>query len=170
MIFVYADHEALKTFLTGLDNDTHGRIAKWEERLRVYDIPLLHRSAKTHFMAIADGLSRLPTHLLSIHVAEDTEGLRPFIGGVVPVAGLVVDVGVNGNLVVAQCKGVGFWQISGNGKGEYTEDGCTRIGQGEGEDVDRFVETLRLPEEEVGNKRGDGISWRNAVGDIKRRK
>jgi len=32
------------------------------------------------------------------------------------------------------------------------------------------VGTLRLPEEEVGNKRDDGISWRNAVGDIKRRK
>jgi len=101
MIFVYTDHEALRTLLTGLNNDAHGRIAKWEEWLGEYDIRLLHRSAKTHFMGIADGLSRLPTHLLSIHVAEDTEGLRPFIGGVVPVAGLVVDVGVNGNLAVA---------------------------------------------------------------------
>jgi len=82
----------------------------------------------------------------------------------------VVDVGVNGNLVVALDKGVGFWQISGNGKGEYTEDGCTRIGEGEGDDVDGFVGTLRSPEEKVINTRGYGISWRKAVGDIKRRK
>ena len=170
MIFVYTDHEALKTLLTGLDNDAHGRIAKWQERLGEYDIRLLHRSAKTHFIGIADGLSRLPTHLLSIHVAEDTEGLRPFIGGVVPVAGLVVDVGVNGNLAVALRKGVGFWQMSGKGKGEYTEDSCTSIGQGEVEVVDRFVGILRLEAKDSGNGRGEGISWKKAVWDIRRRK
>lgn len=32
-VFVYTDDEALKTLLTRLDNDAHGRIAKWKERL-----------------------------------------------------------------------------------------------------------------------------------------
>jgi len=77
MIFVYTDHETLKTLLTRLDNNAQRHIAKWQERLGEYHIQLLHRSAKTQFMGIADGLSQLPTHFLSIHVAEDTEGLRP---------------------------------------------------------------------------------------------
>jgi len=84
-ILVYTDHEALRTLLTGLDNDTHGRIAKWQERLGEYDIKLLHWSAKIHFMGIADGLSRLPTRLLVQHVAEDSEGLRLFIPSLIPV-------------------------------------------------------------------------------------
>jgi len=61
LVMVYTDHEALKTLLTGADNDAHGRIAKWQERLGEYNIRLLHRSARTHFIGIADGLSRLPT-------------------------------------------------------------------------------------------------------------
>ena len=32
-ILVYTDHKALLVLLTGLDNDAHGRIAKWQERL-----------------------------------------------------------------------------------------------------------------------------------------
>jgi len=79
-ILVYTDHEALPTLLTGLDNDAHGPIVKLQERLGVYDVKLLHRSAKTHFMGIADGLSRLPDRLLSQHVAEDSVGLLPFLG------------------------------------------------------------------------------------------
>ena len=62
--FVYTEHEALKVLLPGPDNDAHGRIAKWQERLGEYDFPLLHRAAGTHFMGIADGLSRLPTALM----------------------------------------------------------------------------------------------------------
>ena len=73
-VFFYTDHEALKTLLTGLDNDAHSRIARWQERLGENNLRLLHRLAKTHFMAIADGLSRLPTRLLSSHFAEDVEG------------------------------------------------------------------------------------------------
>jgi len=37
-VFVYTDHEALRTLLTGPDNDAHGRIAKWQERLGEYDL------------------------------------------------------------------------------------------------------------------------------------
>jgi len=74
-VFIYTDHEALKILLTGSDNDAHGRIAKWQERLGEYNLRLFHRSAKTHFIGIADVLSRLPTRLLTSHVAEDTEGL-----------------------------------------------------------------------------------------------
>ena len=58
---VYSDHEVFKTLLTGLNNTTHGRIAGWQERLSEYDIHLFPRSAKSHFMGRAGGLSRLPT-------------------------------------------------------------------------------------------------------------
>ena len=74
---VYTDHEALKVLLTGPDNDAHGRIAKWQERLGEYDFQLLHRTAGTHFMGIADGLSRLPTTLMQRAFIEDSEGPRP---------------------------------------------------------------------------------------------
>jgi len=49
-VYVYTDHKALKTLLTGSENDAHGRIAKWQEWLGEYNIKLLHRSAKTHYM------------------------------------------------------------------------------------------------------------------------
>jgi len=100
-VFVYTDHEALKTLLTGPDNDAHGPIAKWQERFCEYDIRLLHRPARTHFMAIADGLSRLPSRLLSSHFAEDVEGCRPLVGHLVQVSGQVTDVGVNGGMAMA---------------------------------------------------------------------
>ena len=72
-IFVYTDHEALRVLLTGIDNDAHGRIARWQERLGEYNLRLLHRSSTTHFMGIADGLSRLPTRWLEAHFMEDSE-------------------------------------------------------------------------------------------------
>ena len=74
---VYTDHEALKVLLTGPDNDAHGRIVKWQERLGEYDFQLLHHTAGTHFMGIADGLSRLPTTLMQQAFIEDSEGPRP---------------------------------------------------------------------------------------------
>jgi len=101
LVIVYTDHEALKTLLTGLDNNTHGRIAKGQERLSEYDIQLLHRSAKVHFMGIADWLLRLPTCLLATHTAEDSEGLRPYMDGIVPVSVLVTDVIVNSTSAIA---------------------------------------------------------------------
>lgn len=122
-IFVYTDHEALKTLLTGPDNDAHGRIAKWQERLGEYDIRLLHRPAKTHFMAIADGLSRLPTRLLKSHVAEDVEGCRPRVGVLIPVYGQVMDTMVNGALAIGlRCDGR-FWKRLGIGERQEAEEG-----------------------------------------------
>ena len=76
-ILVYTDHEALWVLLRGLDNDAHGRIAKWQERLGEYNFRLLHRAASTHFMGIADGLSRLPSRLMQKSFTEDSDGLRP---------------------------------------------------------------------------------------------
>ena len=108
-VIVYTDHSALRTLLTGQDNYAHGRIAKWQERLGEYHIRLLHRSAKVHFMGIADGLSRLPTRLLALHVAEDTEGPRPIMGLVIPVIRLATDVVVNGSLAVTLRMDHGFW-------------------------------------------------------------
>jgi hypothetical protein len=75
---VYTDHEALKTLLVGVDNDAHGRIANWQDRFGEYNVQLFHRSSKTHFMGIADGLSWLPTRLLGQHVMEDSD--RPESG------------------------------------------------------------------------------------------
>jgi len=115
-VIVYTDHEALKTLLTGADNDAHGRIAKWQERLGEYDIKLLHRSVKSHFIGTADGLLRLPTRLLGYHFAEDTEGLRPCMEGVVPVGGVVTDVKVNAGLAVALRSGMEFWNLGEIGK------------------------------------------------------
>ena len=73
---VYTDHEALKVLLMGMDNDAHGRIAKWQERLGEYYFRLIHRVSATHFMGIADGLSRLPTRLMQLPFAKDSDGIR----------------------------------------------------------------------------------------------
>ena len=76
-ILVCTDHEALQVLLTGLDNDAHGRIAKWQERLGEYNLHHLHRAASTHFMGIADARSRLPLRLMQRAFVEDSDGLRP---------------------------------------------------------------------------------------------
>ena len=76
-ILVYTDHEALKVLLTGIDNDAHGRIAKWQERLGEYNFSLIHRTASAHFMGIADGLSRLPSALMQQAFIEDSDGPQP---------------------------------------------------------------------------------------------
>jgi len=143
-VFVYTDHEALKTLLTGPDNDAHGRIAKWQERLGEYDIRLLHRPAKTHFMAIADGLSRLPTRLLSSHFAEDVEGCRPVVGHLVQISGQVTDVRVNCGMAMALRCDYRFWlRGKGYGKleGEWAEE---NVG---GKKVDGFMRIAMLKAE-----------------------
>jgi hypothetical protein len=76
---VYTDHEALKTLLVGVDNDAYGRIANWQDRLGKYNVQLFHRCSKIHFMGIADGLSQLPTRLLSQHVMEDSHRPAPVL-------------------------------------------------------------------------------------------
>jgi len=151
-VFVYTNHEALKTLLTGLDNDAHGRIAKWQERLGEYDLRLLHCSAKTHFIGIADGLSRLPTRLLGYHTAEDVEGLRPCMEGIVPVSGIATDVKINAGLSVALRLGEGFWPI-GTMEGEL---GCRNHHKGTTAEVKRegFLGVLAAeagPVEEMGD-------------------
>ena len=74
-VIVYTDHQALKTLLTGPANDSHGRIANWQQRLAEYDVVLVHRKANTHFMGIADGMSRMPTSLMGPAFAEDAMGM-----------------------------------------------------------------------------------------------
>ena len=71
---VYTDYQALKTLLTGPSNNSHGRIANWQQRLSEYDIILVHRKANTHFMGIVDGMSRLPSCLMGKSFAEDAIG------------------------------------------------------------------------------------------------
>ena len=41
-VYVYTDHQALKTLLTGPKNDSHGRIVNWQQRIFQYDMILLH--------------------------------------------------------------------------------------------------------------------------------
>ena len=71
-VILYSDHEALqKIFNTG--QTEKGRISNWLDRLGEYDIKLCYRPSTDQHIAIADGLSRMPTRLTSIPVAEDTE-------------------------------------------------------------------------------------------------
>jgi len=111
-VLVYTDHSALRILLTELDNDAHGRIARWQERLGEYHLQLLHRSAKTHFMGIADGLSRLPTRLMGLTMVEDVEGLIPIISSVIAVTGLATDVMINSFVAQVLRNDRSFW---GNG-------------------------------------------------------
>ena len=101
-IYVDIDHEALGVLLTGLDNNAHGRVAKWQERVGEYNYQLLHRSATAQFLGIANGLSRLPTNLMQRHFAEDSEGLwpRPAIIACGQ-AGIYIKVPVNAHLAIA---------------------------------------------------------------------
>ena len=73
-VMVYTDHEALKAlFKTG--NTESGRIATWMDRLGEYDLKVFHRPSRDPHIGIADGLSRMPTRLLSSSRQEDS--IRP---------------------------------------------------------------------------------------------
>ena len=109
-LLVYMDHSALRTLLTGLDTDAHGPIALWQERLGEYNMRLLHRSAKTHFMGIANS-SHLPTPLLQHTTMDDGEGLSPQIANVVAITGLATDVMVNSGLAIALRSDQKFWDM-----------------------------------------------------------
>ena len=131
---VYTDHEALKVLLTGLDNDAHGRIAKWQERLGEHHFRLIHRAGVTHFMGIADGLSRLPTALMQCSFAEDSEGLRP-----TPIIVMARQHGINyrvwpmARLATRLRYNEGFWGVAGSGEawvGVLVEQGVDRGGTG----------------------------------------
>ena len=73
---VYTDHQALQTVMNGA-REGHGRLSRWQDRLSEYDIVVQHLSSREPQIGIADGLSRLPTRLTTIHRAEDSERL-PF--------------------------------------------------------------------------------------------
>ena len=69
---VYTDHDALVTTLES-GTDSHGKIARWLDRLTEYDIEVHHRPGKSNLVCIADGLSRLPGSLQDEPVRFDTE-------------------------------------------------------------------------------------------------
>ena len=131
---VYTDHEVLKVLLTGLDNDAHGRKAKWQERLGEYHFRLIHRAGVTHFMGIANGLSRLPTALMQRPFAEDSEGLRP-----TPIIIMARQHGIDYSvwptawLATLLRYDEGFWGVAGSGEarvGVLAEQGVERGGLG----------------------------------------
>ena len=167
LVMVYTDHEALKTLLTGLDNNAHGHIAMWQECLSEYDIKLLHRSAKVHFMGIADGLSMLPTPRLATHTAQDSEGLRPYMNGIVPVSGLVTDVLVNSTLAISLGTNYKVWAMESGEQDEVRERWAVN-NMREGGEV--FVGTSRLEEAGIGQAMGGkmGLEMRRAAGEMVR--
>ena len=121
---VYTDHQALKTLLTGPSNDSHGRIANWQQRLSEYDIIPVHRRANTHFMGIADGMSRLPSCLMGKAYAEDAIGLDANIDwGTNGGKGAVT----NGNLGVRSARrvGIGMGDHDPGGGNEILEEGAS---------------------------------------------
>jgi len=168
-VFVYTDHEALWTLLTGPDNDAHGWIAKWQERLGEYDLRLLHRPAKTHFMAIADGLSRLPTWLLTSHIAEDTEGCRPLVGILVPVSRQVTDTTVSGAVAMRlRCDGRFWKQLRLDGREEL--GGYMGLKEDESGRIVRFVEPVMVQREDGDEGRKESGGLIKAARDMKWRR
>lgn len=69
---IYTDHQALLSILNK-GTDTHGRIARWMDRLTEYDYIVHHRPNTANIIRIADGLSRLPRVLQDAHTRLDEE-------------------------------------------------------------------------------------------------
>ena len=161
-LLVYTDHEALRVLLTGLDNDAHGRIVKWQERLGENDFRLLHRAANTHFMGIADGLSRLPSRLMQLPFAEDSDGLRPK-PSIVTCGQAIIDIVVPVNSQLAT-----NWRRGGTIKGL---SGCENGGGGAGEEErGTGVAIVSSGVEENGEDGGARERLGAAAMDMKRRK
>ena len=120
-MIVYSYHQSLKTRLTGPWNDSHRSIANWQQQLSEYDRILVHRRANTHCMAIADGMSQLPSCLMGKVYAEDVIGLDANIdwgtnGG--------RDAEENGNLEVRSARRVGVRnEVQAGGGNEILEEG-----------------------------------------------
>ena len=153
-VLIYTDHSALRTLLTSLDNDAHGRIARWQERLGEYDLQLLHRSAKIHLMGIADGLSCLPTRLMRECMVKDAEGLTPNLSSIIGVTALAIDVMVN-SIAVQTLRGEEvFWDDRSREvvDGERVRQGGRKearvYGLGLEKTVEEQVEGNREPEQE----------------------
>ena len=131
-ILVYTDHEALKVLLTKIDNDAHGSIAKWQERLGEYNFRLIHRTASTHFMGIEDGLSFLPSALMLHAFIEDSDGPRPQWAAVIAVGQHGIDVQVPATAVFATMAILGIGLLKG-------KRGTWQNGKYHGGDVGRDV-------------------------------
>ena len=167
-VFVYTDHSALRTLLTGLDNDAHGRIARWQERLGEYDLKLFHRSAKIHFMGIADGLSRLPTRLMGMAMVEDGEGLTPMISSLIAVTGLTTDFMVNSFAAQILRSDRSFW-----GNGDRNEASWKNVCEAGKQEA--MVFTLASENENDKQREGIGVCEGNgklvqAANDMMRRR
>ena len=126
-IMVYTDHQALRTLLTGPTNDSHGRIANWQQRLSEYDMILIHRHANTHFMGIADGMSRLPNHLMSPCFVEDAIGTDAEPVGSNGYWGGLLESGDTGGLEGAGRETVGVAMVRAQEGGMDTREGNSEI-------------------------------------------
>ena len=104
-------------------------------------------SSVKDFIGIADGLSRFPTRLLSNHIVEDSEGLRPIVGTIVPVSGLLTDVMVNTALAVALRRVASCWGVLQEGDTGWKEG--VEWGGGCFESLREISGALVLQEEEV---------------------
>jgi len=180
-VLVYTDHSALRTLLTGFDNDAHGRIARWQERFGEYDLQLLHCSAKVHFMGITDGLSSLPTRLMGQCMVEDAEGPSTNISSVIGVTGLATDVMVNSMAAQILRGEEAFWGETSweemDGK-RVRLDGMKEarvLGLGLAEAVQERVESTSEPEQDEGlrraakdmmRKRGEKWLWSGMYGIV----
>lgn len=161
-ILVHTDHEALRVLLTGLDNDAHGRLAKWQERLGEYDFRLLHRVASTHFMGIADGLSRLPSQLMQRPFAEISDDLHPK-PSIITCGQLIFDI-----LVPVNSQPAANWRRGGTIRGL---DGGGNGGGGTGKEERRAgVEIASSGVVENGDDGGASQRLGAAAMDLKRRK
>ena len=69
---LYTDHQALESIMK-IGIDSHGRIARWIDRLTEYDYIIKHRPCKANIMGLADGISRMPGRYSQYTVAEDLE-------------------------------------------------------------------------------------------------
>ncbi len=68
----YIDHHALNSIMIKESND-YDRIVIWQDRLREYDIKVIHRSAIDSMIDIADDLSRLSMKLIIKYRIIDQE-------------------------------------------------------------------------------------------------
>ena len=71
---IYTDHAALVSILEIGMRDAHGRLARWQDTLMQYNCELIYRPNTDRIIKIADGLSRIPQHLMSEFQASDIDG------------------------------------------------------------------------------------------------
>lgn len=79
-IIVYTDHSALTTLLVG--DSAKGRIANWQHRLAEFELRFVHIPAKQ--LEIADGLSRIPAHVMAEPKPLDDQDDHPAACQILP--------------------------------------------------------------------------------------